>query len=73
MLAAAIKEPSLALDPEEAKRLAIAAGNVARHYDLGASQKTLDWMALAVALGSIYGTRAVAIYMNRKEQPKNNG
>lgn len=39
---------------------------VARHYDVGASAKTLDWFNLATTMASIYGVRAIAIAARRK-------
>ncbi len=53
------------LDESEAKAFLKAAQNVARHYDVQTTQKTLDWIALIGSIGSIYGTRTFAI-MARK-------
>lgn len=39
---------------------------VARHYDVGASAKTLDWFNLATTMASIYGLRAMSIAARRK-------
>ena len=69
MLAAMVKVPELAIDPAEAQSLAKAAANVARHYDLGASQKTLDWISLGTVIASIYGPRAIAMFLAEKKQP----
>ena len=51
----------MALDGEEAAKLATAIQNVARHYPVSVQQKHLDWAALLFAVGTMYGTRAVAI------------
>lgn len=51
----------MAMDDDEAKKLAIAIKNVQRHYPISVQQKHLDWGALIVALGTIYGTRFAAI------------
>ena len=48
----------LELTTAEAKRLADATANVARHYDLpDLPQKTVDWVMLMIALAAIYGPR----------------
>lgn len=61
MLAAVTKTKELQLDPQEAKQIANATANVARHYDLGASQKAIDWAALMNVCALAYGTRFFAI------------
>lgn len=74
-LAALLKAPSLELEDDEAKSLAVAAARVAAHYDLGGSQKMVDWGMLLTTIGSVYGTRLIAASIerksNRKEQPHN--
>lgn len=69
ILAASIKLDELAITQEEAHQLAAGITNVTRHYAVEASQVALDWVNLVVALGMIYGTRAVAIKNNRKKKP----
>lgn len=68
MLAHAIKTPELALTKEESEQMATAAANVARHYDVRASEKAIDWANLCLALGVCYGTRFVAISSRKKEE-----
>ena len=64
MLAAIVKEPVIAIDKAEAALLATSIGNVARHYDLGASRLTLDWIALGSAMASVYAPRAIAMWVS---------
>lgn len=66
MLAALTKTQELALDKEEANRLAEGISNVSRHYDIAATQKSMDWANLIMVCGMIYGTRIFAIRENRK-------
>lgn len=68
ILAAFIKVPELALDPREADEMAKAAANVARHYDVSASVKTLDWVNLATTCATVYGTRIYAARLRMKEE-----
>lgn len=67
MLAAMMKAPAIALDKEEANNLARSISNVARHYDIVATEKTLDWTALFMALGMIYGPRIAMLTMRKKK------
>lgn len=68
MLAAMMGAPELLLDAKEANAVAVALNNVARHYDLSATQKTLDWINLAMILGGTYGMRAVMIYNRQRKR-----
>jgi hypothetical protein len=74
MLAGMTKTQELMLSQDEAKSLSVASANVARHYDVGASQVMLDWTALAMCIGAIYGPRIIAIRINnavrRPQKPK---
>lgn len=60
-IAIALSAPEMQLSPEEAKQYAEAVAAVARHYDVGASSKTLDWLNLCGTMGGIYGARAMII------------
>jgi hypothetical protein len=74
MLAAMMGAPEMLLSKDEANAVAVGLNNVARHYDLSATQKTLDWVNLAMILGSTYGVRAVMIYnRSRKRVPTQEG
>lgn len=64
MLAGMLDAPDFALSEKESETLAKAVGNVARHYDLTANQKTIDWVQLFFAMGTIYGPRLK--YITRK-------
>lgn len=61
LLATVSNTQELALDKTESKMLAEGVANVARHYDLGATQKSIDWANLIQCVGLIYGTRIYAI------------
>jgi hypothetical protein len=68
MLAGATKTPELAIAEEEGEAFMGAAGRVMRHYSVEATQRTLDWIAFAGCAGGIYGPRAVAIALRRREE-----
>lgn len=48
------------LDDKEAKMMAQAAADVAKHYDLGVADKYVAWGGLAYAASAVYGSRIVA-------------
>jgi hypothetical protein len=62
----------LAIEPDEGKQIMTAAQNVMKHYDVQTTQKTLDWIALFFAVGTVYGTRAIVIAnkCHKKKAPK---
>lgn len=61
MVAAKTNTPELAISLDEGLAFMGAAQNVMRHYSVEATQKTLDWIALAGIAGGMYLTRCVAI------------
>lgn len=67
MAAAFFKNAALALDDKEAHELAVAASNVARHYDVQVAQKTLDWINLASVAGMVYGSRLMILRMQNQK------
>lgn len=67
-LAIAVKAPELQLNDAEAKQYAESIALVARHYDVGASAKTLDWFNLGTAMVAIYGTRFMMIADRRRRE-----
>lgn len=69
-MAIATQSPDIQLSEEEAEQYAKAIAAVARHYDLGASAKALDWTNLLTTMGSIYGVRAMAAVARRKERQR---
>lgn len=73
LLAKAAKIPELQLDEDEAKKLADATANVARHYNISVSQKTLDWSNFVTAISSIYGTRLFVIGKRKREEKTGTG
>lgn len=73
MLAAITKVPEFELDQSEGAKLAKGIQNVARHYDLAASQKSIDIANLVMILAAVYGSRIMAMRMRKmmeKETPK---
>lgn len=62
----ALQAPEFQLKEEEAEAYAKAVASVARHYDMGASAKTLDWFNLLTTMGSIYGVRVMEVVARRK-------
>lgn len=74
LLASLAQTPEMAIDKMEANTLAIGIANVARHYDMGATQKSLDWANLISVVGMVYGTRIYAIRARvAQEKAKNAG
>lgn len=68
-LAAFLTVPEIALTPPEAKAVALAAANVARHYPtFSSSQKVVDWGMLASTLATVYGPRIYWIRRRQHEQ-----
>ena len=61
MAATVLAQPMLSLDQSEADALAKAIGGVARHYPMKASAQTVDWVNLIMCVGTVYGTRFVAM------------
>ena len=59
--------PELCLEDAEAKRLETAIKKVSRHYPVNISQKHVDLSYLIYTIGTIYGTRAVAIYAAKRK------
>jgi hypothetical protein len=61
LLAVSLSAPELNLTEHETKVLAENIAAVGKHYDLVASQKSIDWFNLIMACTTIYGTRIIAI------------
>ena len=55
---------------EEMGHFLKAAQNVARHYNVDTTQKTLDWIAFVGVGGQVFGTRAIAISLKLRDRPK---
>lgn len=68
MAAAALNAPELMLDEKEAKQIATATAEVARHYNVSVDPKTLAWMQFGWAVSCVYGPRVVAIVMRKKSE-----
>lgn len=65
----AIKVPEMALDKDEAKRLAIAIAEVKKHYpDTILTDKQLAWIALATVAGTTYGPRLYLLRERKKSE-----
>lgn len=65
MLAGVTKTAELALSEAEANSLALALSTVNSFYNVAVAEKTLAWINLAMVAGGVYGSRIVAIRMNR--------
>jgi hypothetical protein len=68
MAAGAFDTPELALDDDEAKQIANATAEVAKHYSVNIDPKTLAWMNFGWAVSCVYGSRVVAITMRRRNE-----
>lgn len=66
ILAGVFKAPGLILEENEARQLAQATADVSRHYNVQATQKTLDWINFVTAATLIYGTRIMAASKRKK-------
>ena len=71
MCASFLQVPELAIDENEAKLLADAVANVAKHYDFLPDLRTQAWFNLFMIAGPIYGMRIWAI-RNKSAQTKQN-
>jgi hypothetical protein len=60
--------PELMISDDEGAAFMRAAQNVARHYSVETTQKTLDWIALIGTTAGIYGTRIASIGLRRRSQ-----
>jgi hypothetical protein len=65
-MALALQMPELALDDSMARQYAEAVAMVARHYDIGASAKALDWGNLVSFMGGFYGAAAMTAIARKK-------
>jgi hypothetical protein len=72
MLAVGLKKAELNISETEAANMATAINNVQRHYDIQATQKTMDWINLAMVCGSIYVPRIIAMNLTKPAPPANN-
>lgn len=61
MLAGATGNPEWLMEQSDGDRMALAWSNVARHYDIKTTQKTLDWIAAGAITATIYYPRFFAI------------
>lgn len=68
MVAAATGFDKLALNNEEANSLAKAVNNVQQFYPTHISAKSLAWTNLFMVAGTVYGSRAVAIWADQKAE-----
>lgn len=68
MGAIALKTPELMITEDESKQLASAINRVTELYDIPIlSEKSMAWMGLAMAAGTVYGPRLMAAKMNAKK------
>lgn len=65
-LSALTKIPEMEMEEEEAKRLASATEQVAKHYNVVATEKTLAWIHLQMVMAQIYGSRMIAFRLRKK-------
>lgn len=70
ILAGISKCPELDLDAEEAKQVAAAYANVARHYNFYVNEKAADWYNLLTVAGAVFGSKIIAIRMRKKQEAK---
>lgn len=72
MASAMLAEPELVIDETESKILADAVIEVSSAYGVGAmmSPKVQAAVDMAIALGTVYGKRAMTIYAKRSRKPR---
>lgn len=68
MLAMRTGHEELAVGPDEAGDFLKAAQNVARHYSVETTQRTLDWIAFVGVTVQVFGTRAVAVMVKSRRE-----
>jgi len=68
MLASVVQVPELALERDEAAKLAGAIEKVSRHYPVNIAPKAVDWTNLAICAVTIYGTRIAAYRLRLKAE-----
>lgn len=66
MVAAATGFDKLSINEQEANSLAKAVANVQQYYPMHVSAKAMAWTNLIMVAGSVYGSRAVAIWADQK-------
>lgn len=69
LLAAATGYDKIAINETEAGTLAKAVANVQQFYPMHVSAKAMAWTNLIMVAGTVYGSRAVAIWADMKQQP----
>ena len=68
MLEGATKVPEMALDENEARKIAECSARVSAFYIGEANPKIQAWGALAMVLGTVYGTRIVAYQLRMRSE-----
>jgi hypothetical protein len=68
MLAMRTGHEELAVTSDEAGEFLKAAQNVARHYSVETTQRTLDWIAFVGVSAQVFGTRAVAVMVKSRRE-----
>lgn len=68
ILSGVAKCPELELDSDEAKQVAAAYANVARHYNFSVNEKAADWYNLMTVCGAVFGSKIIAIRMRKKSE-----
>lgn len=69
-MAGITKCPELELDDDEAKKITLALDRLAEHYNVQPTPTQKVWANFIGAMGTVYGTRAVAIYTRLKKGEK---
>lgn len=72
MLSALTRIPELEINRTQAQALAQSAANVARHYDVSASAKMIDWYNLAQVSALLYGSIFFTVRARRKAEREQN-
>jgi hypothetical protein len=63
-----LKIEELQIDEAEAKHLADAVAEVAKHYNVAVDPRTQAWANLCFAMGAVYGPRIVAYRIRTSKQ-----
>lgn len=67
-LAIKLDAPELMVPEDEAKAFMKAAQQVARHYSVETTQKSLDWIAFIGSFAAIYTPRIMAVGVRRQRE-----
>lgn len=67
ILATATKIPEIKLDEDESLKLSQSTVDLAKHYNIAVSEKTMAWSNFIATIGAVYGTRLAAVINEKRK------